>query len=384
MQEMNLIGAYGDWAAGLVGRAPGALSLRSGKFADIDEWRRHACGRVWDCLAAPDLPDLPSVRTEWSGTVDGLHVEQLSWQLPYGPPTSAVLLKPADANPGARLPGVLALHDHGGIKYFGWRKIAQGDVPAHPVIVEHRDDDYGGKAWANELARRGYAVLVHDTFAFGSRRVRVAEVSETIRRGAQDPGPDETSEEITAYNRWTGDHEHILAKSLFSAGTTWPAVYLREDQVALSVLCARPDVDAARIGCGGLSGGGLRTVYLAGLDDRVRCCFCAGFLTTWRDLVLTKNYTHTWMTYTPLLPRDLDFPEILGLRAPAPSLVLHSTEDPLFTNTEVDVSEEILADVYRRAGAPEAFRLARYPGGHKLDVPMQKEAFDWLDRWIRD
>jgi dienelactone hydrolase len=57
-----------------------------------------------------------------------------------------------------------------------------------------------------------------------------------------------------------------MSKSLFSAGATWPGVFPAEDQRALDYLCARPDGDATRVGCGGLSGGGLRTVYLTGLD----------------------------------------------------------------------------------------------------------------------
>ena len=68
---------------------------------------------------------------------------------------------------------MLALHDHGGNKYFGWRKIAQIGDQIHPMMEQHRNDYYGGLSWANELARRGFAVLVHDAFAFGSRRVRV-------------------------------------------------------------------------------------------------------------------------------------------------------------------------------------------------------------------
>ncbi|HZP82947.1 MAG TPA: hypothetical protein VFB21_15010 [Chthonomonadaceae bacterium] len=379
--QQNLLGAYGPWAAQIVGRTPGALSLRTGKFTDIEQWREQARARLWECLAAPELPEAPPVTVEWSGSADGLHAEKLSWQLPYGPRTEAVFLKPEGAT--GPLPGILALHDHGGMKYFGWRKIAQVDAQTHPMIAEHRNDDYGGLAWANEIARRGYAVLVHDTYAFASRRVRIADVSPVIARGVRDPGPEEASEEIRAYNRWAAEHEAIMAMGLFCAGTTWPAVTLREDQVALSLLCARPDVDAERVGCGGLSGGGLRTVYLAGLDDRIRNCFCAGFMTTWQDLLLNKSYTHTWMTYTPLLARDLDFPEILGLRAPKPTLVLNCTEDPLFTTSEVEICGQILAEVYARAGAPEAFRLSLYPGGHKLDAPMQAEAFEWLDRWLK-
>ena len=378
----NLLGEYGAWASEIVGQTPGALSLRSGKFTEIADWRQQARQRVWECLAAPPLSEPPAVSVTWSGNFGGLSVEKLRWQLPYGPPTEAVFLKPAGTPVHEKLPAILALHDHGGMKYFGWRKIAQVEKNVHPMISAHREDDYGGLAWANEIAQRGYAVLVPDTFAFGSRRVRIADVSAVIARDVHDPGSDEKPEEIVAYNRWAASHEDIMAKGLFSAGTTWPGVTLREDQVALSILCARPEVDAERVGCGGLSGGGLRTVYLAGLDDRIRCCFCAGFMTTWQDFLLNKSHTHTWMTYTPLLPNDLDFPEILGLRAPKPTLVFHCTEDPLFTNSEVERSGQILSEVYARTDTPEAFRISFYPGGHKLDFPMQAEAFAWLDHWL--
>jgi hypothetical protein len=52
---------------------------------------------------------------------DGLLFEEIEWSMPCGSATQAVGLKPADAK--VPLPGILALHDHGGKKYFGWRKI---------------------------------------------------------------------------------------------------------------------------------------------------------------------------------------------------------------------------------------------------------------------
>ncbi|MCC6446725.1 MAG: hypothetical protein IT210_25150 [Armatimonadetes bacterium] len=379
--SQTTIGSYGPWAAGVVGREVGAFSLRSGRFADVEDWRQRARERVWELLAPPMLAETPRPTVEWAGAYEGLYAERLSWQLPWGPRTEAVFLKPEQA--AGKLPGILALHDHGGMKYFGWRKIAQVDGDIHPLIRQHRDEDYGGLAWANEIARRGFAVLAHDTFPFASRRVRIADCLPPVQRGVADPGPEERPEEVVAYNRWAADHENIMAKALFCAGTTWPGVYLKEDQAALSILCSRNDVDPERIGCGGLSGGGMRTVFLAGLDDRIRSCFCAGFFTTWLDLLLYKNWTHTWMTYTPLLPRDLDFAEILGLRAPRSTLVLNCTEDPLFTLSEVDLGGQILKDVYDRAGDPDAFRLSLYPGGHKLDAPMQEEAFIWLEESLK-
>ncbi|MDB5261770.1 MAG: hypothetical protein JWQ14_1051, partial [Adhaeribacter sp.] len=313
-------------------------------------------------------------------TFDGLHIEELSWQLPYGRPTEAILLKPQNAK--GPLPGILAFHDHGGNKYFGCQKITRISDKQHPMMKDHQQHYYSNIAWANELAKRGYVVLVSDTFAFASRRVMLQDVPVRLRKGFTDKGP-EDAEGIANYNTWAMEHEHIMAKSLFCAGTTWPGVFFAEDQKALDILCARADVDAKRVGCGGLSGGGLRTVFLAGLDSRIKCAVDVGFMSTWTDFVLNKSYTHTWMSYVPLLPNELDFPEILGLRAPLPTLVLNDSDDQLYTLPEMNQAEKILAEVYKKAGAEDRFKCSYYPGLHKFDAGMQVEAFKWFDRWLK-
>ena len=155
-------------------------------------------------------------------------------------------------------------------------------------------------AWANEIAKRGYVVLVNDAFPFASRRVMMQDVPEELRQGLNDNDPEDPVN-INKYNQWAGQHEHIMAKSLFCAGTTWPAVFFIEDQKALDILCARDDVDTERVGCGGLSGGGMRTVFMGGLDPRIKCAITVGFMTTWKDFLLYKTVNHTWMIYVPLL-----------------------------------------------------------------------------------
>lgn len=150
----------------------------------------------------------------------------------------------------------------------------------------------------------------------------------------------------------------------------------------MDVLCAREDVDPSRVGIGGLSGGGLRTVYLAGLDDRVRCAVCVGMMTTWRDYLLSKSHSHTWMIYVPHLPTEMDYPDILGMRAPLPALVQNNSEDPLFTRPEMERADEILREVYEKADAPDRYRCDFYPGEHKFDLEMQSDAFEWFDRWL--
>ena len=375
----TMIGAYGEWAAALVAGRPRPLQECSP--ADFPARRDAARARVLACMAAPPKPAgmAAAVTVTRSSIHDGLAVEELEWRLPYGPPTQAWVLKPTGAT--GRLPAVLALHDHGRFKFFGKEKIAQIGPAVHPLVAVHRADAYEGLAWANELARRGYVVLVHDAFAFGSRKVRLAEVPEHMRGGVKSD-TDESPAGVAAYNDWAADHEHIMAKTLFSAGTTWPGVFAVEDQVALDVLCARGDVDPARVGCAGLSGGGLRAVFLAGLDERIACAVDIGMMSTWRDFALNISYTHTWMCFLPLLPRDVDFPEILGLRAPRPTLVQNTQADPLFTRDGMEDAMGQLAKVYAASGKPEHYRGTWYPGHHQFNRAMQAEAFGWFDRWL--
>jgi dienelactone hydrolase len=375
----NMLGAYGEWAAQSLPDVP-RLSWRQPVFQNVDAWRAMARARFLEAVMSPGGAVTPAAVLQHQLEFDGLSIEHLQWQLPYGPTTEALLLKPVGSR--GKLPGIVGLHDHGGNKYFGLRKITRMSKDPHPAVVRHQEHYYGGAAWANELARRGYVVLVHDAFTFGSRRMRLADLPAAIRNNMVESNP-ESEEEIEHYNQFAANHEHIIAKSLFSAGMTWPGVFVFDDRRALDYLASRPDVDPTRLGCAGLSGGGLRTVMLTGSDERIRCACCAGMMTTWRDYLLNKSYTHTWMVYVPGLPRDLDYPEILGLAAPNPVLVLNNREDQLFTMPEMGRADQILKQVYGKAGVPDRYRAMFFDGPHKFDRAMQSEAFAWFDRWLK-
>lgn len=376
----NLIGLYGPWAVSLIeGKLP-SLSFRQKEWSDLDQWRKMAKQRLIERMGVPDIGGMPTVTVKKQYEYDGLHIEELTWRLPYGRPTEGILLKPAKAK--TPLPAILAFHDHGGNKYFGTRKITKTSDEQHPLMKEHQQEYYEGLAWANEIAKRGYVVLVSDAFPFASRRVWMQDVPAHLRRGLSDNDP-ENSENIRKYNEWAGEHEHVMSKSLLSAGTTWAGVFYAEDKKALDILCARKDVDATRVGCAGLSGGGMRTVFMGGLDERIQCAVCVGFMTTWKDLVLHKSFTHTWMTYVPILPNELDFPEILGLRAPLPTMVLNDIDDDLYTLSEMKRADTIVKEVYTKAGSAERYKCSFYPGPHKFDKKMQEEAFAWFDKWLK-
>ena len=136
MAIRNMIGEYGPWAASLVGKGPGPLSFRRPEFKSLSAWKRRAREKVLDLLSVPPVKWEPKVRVERAFHDDGLRIEKLSWQLPYGPRTEALFLKPEGSR--GRLPAVLALHDHGGNKYFGVEKISRVPGRQHPLMRSHQ------------------------------------------------------------------------------------------------------------------------------------------------------------------------------------------------------------------------------------------------------
>ena len=103
-KNSSVIGAYGKWAAGLTGNKLPALSFRKKEFTNIGAWKKDARKRLAERLAIPDIGGMPIVTVKKQYAYDGLHIEELSWQLPYGAATDAILLKPINAK--GKLPGI--------------------------------------------------------------------------------------------------------------------------------------------------------------------------------------------------------------------------------------------------------------------------------------
>lgn len=188
---------------------------------------------------------------------DGLEGEILSWSVGFGPRSEAFFLKPAGAR---RLPGVVTLYDHGHYKFFGKEKIADGPDGPLDAVKPFRDAYYGGRAFANALARQGFAVLIHDTFLWGSRRFPIShmhdmDLSAAEILGAQ-LGHGAIDAEILRYNGAAYLHELQLAKYCALLGTSLAAITAYEDRIALNYLANRADADESRLGAIGFSGGG--------------------------------------------------------------------------------------------------------------------------------
>jgi dienelactone hydrolase len=273
-----------------------------------------------------------------------------------------------------RAPAIVDLHSHGGMFLFGKEKVIDFGSN-HPVMTAYHKENYGGRPTATELVRRGYVVITIDALMFGERRLLMdADLASGWERRNYSVA------EARRLNRICASKEDTLAKSLFLAGMTWEGIVLWDDMRTLDYLLTRPEVDPERVGCVGVSFGGYRSLYLGGMDDRIRAACVVGFMSTVKPMVTRHVDTHSWVHFVPQVHRQLDWPDIAALRAPRPLMVLQCRRDGLFPLEGMQESLSKLEAIYKRAGAAGSFTGRFFDVPHQFNVEMQQEAFAWFDR----
>ena len=348
------------------------LSFLRKEFTDVRAWKRDARGKLLELLHYAPPPCDP--RPETVERVDrGDYVqERVYFNTTPDVRAPAFVLIPKKARRPA--PGIVALHDHGGFYLWGKEKLLELD-DEHPVLAEFKRQYYGGKSIASELARAGYVVVVIDMFYWGERRMLLAGDPPDWRERPRSITP----ERIEAYNRRSGESEQLVGRTIFSAGFTWAGAMFWDDVRTVDYLLSRPEVDPARIGCVGLSVGGVRSAHLAALDDRIRAAVVVGWMTSFPAQL--ERHVRNTIGHTKLVPglyRYLDYPDVASLAMPTPLLVINGSKDALFEPSGVRASFEKLAACYAKAGVPERLRTRLYDTPHEFNLEMQAEAWSWL------
>ena len=362
-ERPSAIPGYDDWPGYVSGRGRAVVAPGSQPLADI--------------LGVPAPPSRVSVVTEWEETYDGVTTTALSWQLGFGPRTRAWLSQPAGVTTG--LPGVLALHCHGGNKYTGASRLvnfppgrAEPDVESDPL----RHSLYGGRAVATELAREGFAVLAHDTFSWGSRRFELEvppwrTADALAGRHAQWRESGTTPTAMEKYNAAAAFHEDTVAKAAGLMGTSLAGMVAHDDLAALNVLQSLPSVDSGRLGCFGFSGGGGRALLLAALSPDIRSYAVTAMMTTFESLIPAYLDAHSWLLQTPHLGRLGEWPELTALATAERLLVQYAQNDPLFPAQGMHDAHQLLDQLH----APGQYSGAFWPVGHEFSHAMQEEVF---------
>jgi dienelactone hydrolase len=347
-------------------------SFASDKYkpADHAEWRKQALADVFASMQyAPAKTDFAAETVEKVDCGDYVR-EKIYFNTTPELRVPAYVLVPKGLK--GKAPAIVALHDHGGFYRFGKEKLVS--LPdEHPALTEFKGC-YAGKSIADELVLQGYVVIVIDMFFWGERRVRLP----------NDKTTGETVEDVRKFNASRQQLEQLMARTIFASGFTWAGVIFWDDIRTVDYLVSRPEVDASRIGCVGLSLGSWRAAHLTALDERIK----AGVAVCWLSTVKAippSHYPNT-IGFTKLLPglyRRLDMPDVVSLAAPRALLCINGTKDGLFPiETGVKPAYRTLEQAYAKASAADRFKGSIYDAPHEFNLDMQKEAWKWLKKWL--
>ena len=208
------------------------------------------------------------------------------------------------------------------------------DTESEEIIVEG-DRDYGLRCM-----REGVAALCVEQRSFGLRREQTQQM--------------------------VSDHTcHDAVMHSLMLGKTLAGERVYDVERGIDYLTTRPEIDIDRIGVMGNSGGGTITMFAAAvLRDRLAyampsCSFC-----TYEDSIM--SIYHCSDNYIPGLLKYADMPDILGLFAPKPVVVIAGELDDIFPIDGVRRAFDKLSAIYEAAGAKNKCRLIVGPEGHRF------------------
>jgi dienelactone hydrolase len=127
---------------------------------------------------------------------------------------------------------------------------------------------------------------------------------------------------------------------------------------------ARPDVDASRVGCIGISGGGTATLFASALEPRIRGAMVSGYLNTFRDSV--GSLAHCVDNYVPGILNWAEMHDIAGLVAPRALFVESGERDAIFPIASSVESYTQVRRIYDVLGAADRVEQEVFPGEHSF------------------
>ncbi|ALW83959.1 hypothetical protein AUC43_01890 [Hymenobacter sedentarius] len=212
------------------------------------------------------------------------------------------------------------------------------------------------------FAQHGFVVLVIDPISQGERMQLTDAAGKPLARG--------------------GTTEHTLLNADAALlGETVPAEQFWDNERGLDYLLTRAEVDTARLGCLGNSGGATQTAYFMALEKRMKvAALCSYVASGERNLELTGPADGC--VQLPGAGRAcLDLADWPIMFAPKPLLVLAGRYD-FVDYTQIEAATAETRRVYTALGHPNQLNLFTYDDGHGISQPKREAAVAWFRRWF--
>ncbi|NLI60137.1 MAG: dienelactone hydrolase [Clostridiales bacterium] len=256
----------------------------------------------------------------------------------------AYILKPKDVS--GELPAIVACHGHG----YGSKEI----VGLNPDGTDNHDDPGYQKNFAIELVKRGFFVIAPDLLGFGDRRLEEDKNKEANENSC-----------------------HMISTYLLMLGKTIAGLRIYDIMRTIDYLESRDDVDNERIGCMGISGGGLVCGFTTALDSRIKAAVISGYTSTFIDSIM--SIWHCVDNFIPGIVKKAEMPDLLGLIAPRPLLIESGINDPIFPIEATKEAYDRIKNIYTFLGAEDKIDSDFFHGQHEISGA---KAYDWMERWL--
>lgn len=239
-----------------------------------------------------------------------------------------------------------------------------GKLPAILYCSGHSLNGFRADAYQRIIlnyVKKGFVVLAFDPIGQGERRQY----------------PDETVKSAT-------DAEHSYAGAqLFIAGLAPANFFIWDGIRAVDYLLSRPEVDAARIGIAGRSGGGTQTAYIAALDDRILAAAPECYITTLDKQLRSKGPQDAEQNLLYALENGIDLADYLEVRAPKPTLIISTTRDIFSIQGARDVFQEA-RKTYQLFGRADDLTLAEDDAEHASTPKNREAAYAFFQKYLRN
>jgi len=311
-------------------QAPLSMRFQGATAGEARLWQAKFSARLRQLLGPFDPPARWTTTMESAADFADHRRETLILESPGVPPLPVHLLRPRPDRPGKR-PAMAALHGHGRWGHDPVAGIATTEEQRNSLAAANYD--YG-----LQLARRGYVVAAPCFTPFGRR------LDDPAAYGGGDPCG------VTFVRM------QLLGRTLISEN-------LRDALWAVELLARQPEVDAARIGCAGLSYGGRMTMLASALSPRIRAAVISGALNLMQERILGR-----YSCGAQVIPGLLEFgdvPEIIGLIAPRPCVLEIGQRDALMVKDRIGPAMDRIRAVYAALGAADKVETDSFDGGHR-------------------
>jgi dienelactone hydrolase len=312
-------------------------AFRATSAAEARRWQRVVRTALVHQLGLDSLP-AAALRPRRLERVDrGDHVrEKILLHTAPGCVMPVYLLLPKKA--ARPLPVVVAFHGHG----YGVKDI----VGLWEDGAERRTADGYHRDFGVQLCRLGLAVAAPEISCFGERQTDFSHLDARLGQGAPS----------------TCTHTAMLA---FHLGLSVAGLRVRDGLRLVDYLETRRDLDTARLGAMGISGGGMHTFFSTCVDPRIRACVISGYYSSFRDSILAMS--HCACNFVPGLAAFGEMHDLVGLIAPRPMLVEAGTRDGIFPVRAVRAGLARAREVYRVFGAEERVHADVFEGRHRIN-----------------